>query len=92
MDEWIDRSIDDMGCGQARDEEDYQKQFLYDPNSTLEDFVDTFKITRPIPLVQDGCVDVGVGFDFCNLFVQATHNGVCCPYKCIPKSPYWYRQ
>jgi hypothetical protein len=39
---------------QARDEENYQQQFLFDPNSTLEDFVDKFKITRPIPVVEDG--------------------------------------
>ena len=38
----------------AESEETYQQQFLYDPNSTLTDFVDTFKITRPIPLVEDG--------------------------------------
>jgi len=61
---------------QARDEEEYQQQFLYDPNSTLTDFVDTFKITRPIPLVEDSYV-----WKVCVFFVAAFFYDVLLPLR-----------
>ena len=47
--------------GKARSEEIYQQQFLQDPNSTMFDFVKTFKITRPIPVVKNGAYDMTLG-------------------------------